>query len=318
MKFTGGSFLNTFFGIGIFYYFSENDLLRLNKLKYLFCICFLFTTGCEETDIRIAADASLDAVKAITLSDKAIQNLADESVKFADNKHQIAPASNKYSIRLERLVGNHFEEDGVFYDYKVYLSENVNAFAMANGSIRIYSGLMDLLDDGELRFVIGHEIGHVVKKHIRKKIQLAYGASAVRKTIASQDNLVGEILRSQLGGLVEAVMGAQFSQHEEKEADDYGISFLKNNRYEPEEAVSALKKLAALGNEHSFLSSHPDPAKRVERLKSQLVKNELAVEEGEGTFIDRVFSYLAEEFPALYEKLKILPWMRKEGNNSTI
>jgi len=66
---------------------------------------------------------------------------------------------------------------------------------MANGTIRVYSGLMDMLDDGELRFVIGHEMGHVMKNHIRKKIRLAYAASAVRKGIASQNNIAGDVAR---------------------------------------------------------------------------------------------------------------------------
>jgi putative metalloprotease len=35
----------------------------------------------------------------------------------------------------------------------------VNAFATADGTIRIYSGLMEMMTDDELIFVIGHEIG---------------------------------------------------------------------------------------------------------------------------------------------------------------
>jgi putative metalloprotease len=34
-------------------------------------------------------------------------------------------------------------------------------FATADGSVRVYSGLMDIMDDNELLAVIGHEIGHV-------------------------------------------------------------------------------------------------------------------------------------------------------------
>ena len=66
---------------------------------------------------------------------------------------------------------------------------------MADGTIRVYSGLMDMLDDRELVFVVGHEMGHVVAKHIKKKIMLAYAGSAARKAIASQQNTAGEIAR---------------------------------------------------------------------------------------------------------------------------
>jgi Zn-dependent protease with chaperone function len=44
------------------------------------------------------------------------------------------------------------------------------------------------LDNEELLFVVGHEMGHVVDDHIKKKIRLAYAGSAVRKAIASQRN----------------------------------------------------------------------------------------------------------------------------------
>ena len=84
------------------------------------------------------------------------------------------------------------------FNYKVYLKKQVNAFALADGTIRIYSGLMDMLDDGELRFVIGHEMGHIVKEHTLKQIRLAYAARAVRKGIASQYGAAGDIARSQL------------------------------------------------------------------------------------------------------------------------
>ena len=183
---------------------------------------------------------------------------------------------------------------------------------MANGTIRIYSGLMDMLNDGELRFVIGHEMGHVMKKHIRRKIQLAYAASAVRKGIASQNNTAGDVARSLFGGLAESLMNAQFSQLEEKEADDYGLVFLKREKFEPQDAVSALKKIARLGKAHSFLSSHPDPDKRAERLQAQLEGRALSIEEKQQNIIGKVKAFLENNFPSLYGQLrKWLPWLNE-------
>ena len=77
-----------------------------------------------------------------------------------------------------------------------------------------------MLSDGEFRFVIGHEMGHIVKQHTRKRLRLAFAANALRKGVASQNNAAGDIARSQLGGLVEQLFSAQFSQLEEKIADD--------------------------------------------------------------------------------------------------
>ncbi len=228
----------------------------------------LMLTGCEETDVGMAIEAGKDAVRASTLTDEEVQRLAVQVARKADQEHAVAPADNPYARRLARLVGRTGEYDGHIFNYKVYLSPQVNAFAMADGSIRIYSGLMDLLDDRELRFVVGHEMGHVMKDHIKKKIMLAYAGSAVRKAIASQQNEAGQIARSIIGGLVEKLINAQFSQQEEREADDQGVLYLQGRGDDTGPAISALTKLAALGNRHSLLSSHPAPEARAQRMRA--------------------------------------------------
>ena len=251
-------------------------------------LCFVFASGCENTDFMTATDAGIDAVKAFTLSDEDVLAIATKASDVSDRKNRLAPPDSNYSIRLNRIISQNFQDGDTAFSYGVYLSPEVNAFAMADGSIRIYSGLMDLLNDGELRFVIGHEMGHVTKRHIRKKIQLAYAASAVRKGIASQNNTAGEVARSLFGGLAESLINAQFSQLEEKEADDYGLLFLKKKDFEPKAAVSALNKLAGLGKGHSFLSSHPDPDKRADRLQAQLEGRALSIEENKRDLLSRI------------------------------
>lgn len=230
----------------------------------IFCMVFI---GCENTNLDLAADAGMDAIKAITLSDEEVAFLAGKASKESDAKHVIAGPESAYAARLKRIAGTIHESDGYRFNFKVYLSPKINAFAMADGTIRIYSGLMDMMSDHEVAFVVGHEMGHVVEKHIKKKIMLAYAASSLRKGIASQEGVAGDIARSSLGGLVQALLNAQFSQAEEKEADDFGLVYLKQQKKNQRAAVSALKKLSGLGKSHSFLSSHPDPDLRAKRLQ---------------------------------------------------
>ncbi len=281
-------------------------------MKYLamaFC-CMLLLAGCENTDLQMATNAGMDAVKAVTLSDTDVQEIASQAAQVSDKKNALAVSGNKYVKRLNQLVGQSLQDGNLKFNYGVYLSPEVNAFAMANGTIRIYSGLMDMLGDGEVRFVIGHEVGHVMKNHIRKKIQLAYAASAVRKGLASQNNAAGDLAQSVLGGLAESLMNAQFSQLEEKEADDYGLAFLKREKFEPQDAVSALKKIATLSKGHSFLSSHPDPEKRAERLQAQLDGRALSIQENKQNILSRLNTFLESNFPSLYSQLrKWLPWL---------
>lgn len=281
-----------------------------HQLTMLCCFCLLFLAGCEDTDVRMAAEAGLDAAKAVTLSDEAVRQMALQSAQYADGRQRVAGPGDPYASRLQRLVGDHQQEGALRFNYKVYLADEVNAFAMADGTIRIYSGLMDLLDDGELRFVIGHEMGHVARNHIRKKIQMAYAASAVRKGVASLNSTVGELARSQLGAFTELLMGAQFSQLEEKEADDYGLAFLQGKGYATKDAVTALRKLAALGDNHSFLASHPAPGKRAERLELQLAGKAVPLDESPRNLLSRVTDWLKGQFPGLYDRLRdLFPWL---------
>ncbi len=275
-----------------------HDILKITLIPV--CFFMLFLPGCENTDIQTATEAGIEAVKALTLSDKDVLELAEQSARYSDKKNSLALPANKYAVRLRRIVGKTAQEGNLTFNYGVYLSPTVNAFAMANGTIRLYSGLMDRLNDDELRFVIGHEMGHVAKNHLRKKIRLAYAASAVRKGVASQKNLSGEIARSLLGDLAESLMNAQFSQLEEKEADDYGLTFLQRKKIDPRQALSALRKLARLGRDHSFLSSHPDPEKRAERLQAQLAGKAVSIEEQQQNWLARIKSFLKNTFPSFY------------------
>lgn len=238
-------------------------------------ILSLFSCGCEDTNLFLLTDAGVDAVKAVTLSDEEVENIATQASRASDSEHQLAPPQSPYSRRLQQLVAPYTGRDEFRFNFRVYLKDQVNAFAMADGSIRIYSGLMDLMDDRELLFVIGHEMGHVVNKHSRKKVVLAYASSALRKGLASQENQLGQIARSTLGAFAHKLANAQFSQYEEKQADNYGAAFLQEQGYHINSAVSALRKFEQLAKRHTFLSSHPDPAKRAARLESGEYQDDL-------------------------------------------
>jgi metalloprotease len=254
----------------------------------------LLLGGCENTDLNLATQAGVDAIRAIALDDEDVTRMALQVAQKADQEHAVAPPGTPYAERLKRLVGSVHEVDGRRFEFKVYISPAINAFALADGSIRVYSGLMDLMDDEELLFVLGHEMGHVVEEHAKEKIRLAYAGSAVRKAVASQRSEAGQIAGSALGALAEALLNAQFSQQEERQADDYGLRYLLERGGKRESAVSALKKLAEQGDGHSFLSSHPAPSSRAKRLmESSLAKEH----DGRGSILERAYGWMKGLWP---------------------
>lgn len=240
---------------------------RIPLIGLFFLVMML---GCEGVNLRQAKEAGEDAVKAVALSEEQVRELAERTVQKADKEHEVAPPGSSYASRLQRLVREHREEADHSFQYRVYLSSKVNAFALADGSIRIYSGLMDKMDDQELLFVLGHEMGHVVENHVQEKMRLALAGSALRKAVAAQENVIGELAESQLGNLVHKLIQASFSREEEEEADRYAVRFMQREGYNPQKAVSALKELGAMSQETTLLSSHPAPKARAEKVKKQL------------------------------------------------
>ncbi|MDA3787068.1 MAG: hypothetical protein PF503_01005 [Desulfobacula sp.] len=108
--------------------------------QILICLCCLFIFwGCENTNLNLATEAGIDVIKAATLSDREVNLLAATASKQSDSKNQIAGSRNPYAMRLKRLVGDRYNSDGYVFDFKVYLSSQINAFAMADGTISLFS-----------------------------------------------------------------------------------------------------------------------------------------------------------------------------------
>lgn len=227
--------------------------------------------GSKTGKITSGISAGTDLVKAATLDDKDIATYSSQYAAWSDKNEKVAPSGSSYAKRLDSLTAGLSNEDGLKLNFKAYINPEPNAFSLANGTIRVNSGLMDLMSDDEIRSVIGHEIGHIKLGHSKARFRTAYLASAARKGAASAaGGTAGVLVASELGGLGEQLVKAQFSQSNEKEADDYGLKFMKRHNYNAEASVSALNKLAGVGNKSSIFSSHPDSKARAQRLSDQL------------------------------------------------
>lgn len=214
----------------------------------------------------------LKGAQALTLNNETIATMAHQSCQEADQNHKIAAANSQYVKRLNKIKqGLPKSVNGQTLQYKVYLKAEPNAWAMPNGCIRLYSGLMDMMDDDEIRGVLGHEIGHIALGHATNRMRTAAMASLGRDLLSSSSNAtLASLSRSDLGALGEGFINAQFSQKQELEADQYSVELhLRENR-DPLPIASAFDKLAQLGNRSSLFSTHPAPKARAERIRQQL------------------------------------------------
>lgn len=218
-----------------------------------------------------ALEAGKSLLASETLSDADLQAYFDQMAAASDAQNKLAGPQDAYGKRIARLARGLESYDGLKLDIKAYLTPEVNAFAMANGTIRVYSGLMDKFSDDEIRYVVGHEIGHVKAGHTRARIQTAMRTSALRSALSSVGGRTAVLAESQLADLFEQVVRAQHSQANENEADDLAMQFMKNKGFPASACVSALEKLDALGGGGaSWLSTHPSPKARAERMRAQV------------------------------------------------
>ena len=228
-----------------------------------------------------ALKAGGSAVKAATISDADAAALAKQSVDWMDANNPVADDDDPYTKRLNKIFGKHKSEDGLTLNYKVYKVTDINAFACADGSVRVFNALMDMMSDDELLAVIGHEIGHVKNHDTRDAMRAAYKRAAVTEAAASQSGTVATLTDSQLGQMAEAILDAKFSRSQESEADLYSYAFLKRNNYNVMGEVSAFRKLAKLseGAQQSKMqkmtSSHPDSEQRATTIEEMAKKDGL-------------------------------------------
>lgn len=228
-----------------------------------------------------AIGGAAKAVQAFTLSDQQMAAYVKESVDWMDKNNPVLPESSPYTQRLNRLVAGITQADGIPLNFKVYNVVDINAFACPDGSVRVFSSLMDIMDDDELLGIIGHEIGHVLKRHSKNAFKTQLLTGAMKDAIASTGGVAAALTESQLGSLGEALINAKYSQKQEKEADNCGYDFLVQNGKNPWGMVMSFEKFLQLEGDNAqtsnyfskMFSSHPDTKARIQAMTKRCVKD---------------------------------------------
>ena len=237
---------------------------------------FTLTAPAQSTWDRVVSGV-LKAGQAATITDEQLAEAVSEEVAAMDRNNKVCGTNNAYTKRLTRLTKGMKDANGIKLNFKVYQTTDVNAFACPDGSVRVFSALMDLLSDNELLGVIGHEIGHVALRHSKKAWRSALLRSAVSDALGVMSDTWATLSDSFIGELSGAALSAKHSRFHETQADDYGYDFLKRCGKNPWAMGLAFKKMKALSKQgdnkyKQFLaafSSHPDFDQRIERMRSK-------------------------------------------------
>ncbi len=182
--------------------------------------------------------------------------------------------------RIAQAVGN--EMPNASWEFTVFDSPEVNAFALPGGKVGVYSGLLRLAtSDDELAIVMGHEIGHVIARHGAERMSEAsimaglgeFGATALQPKVADPKTL--EMVKMAYGGLTTIGRTLPHSRTQESEADRMGVIFAARAGYDPRAAITFWEKMMTQPKSSSnsgivaaLLSSHPADEKRIANLQA--------------------------------------------------
>jgi hypothetical protein len=169
-------------------------------------------------------------------------------------------------------------------EYRVYVVDNPewNAIAAPNGSIYVFRGLLDGLDDDELALVLGHELAHATHEHSRKqyKKRMFLGLGTLAAVVALDDvENTGQRVAFQLAAvLLSSAWQNGYGRRHEEQADRVGMRYAFEAGYDVRKGPGMWDRFAGRyqgggGAWNFFFGSHQAAKERAANLRRELREN---------------------------------------------
>ncbi|CAK8720531.1 Putative Zn-dependent protease [Candidatus Electrothrix aarhusensis] len=197
-----------------------------------------------------------------------------------------------------------------YFDYHFFVVKNkqFNAFAAPSGLIFFNSGLIKTMQsEDQLLSVLAHEVGHVVSRHLSRRIAKQEKISAASMIFGLASLAVGNPALTQglFSGALAAnqTAGLNFSRQDEEQADRLAFGWLRIMGRNPTAMESMLKSMRRITRYRSeqlppYLLTHPNPEDRLDYVQSLL--------ELERKKMDKPFPDDVGKFPFLRFKYRVL------------
>jgi predicted Zn-dependent protease len=211
----------------------------------------------EESEIEMGREADADIVNSVGLYDD--------------------PLLQDYVHDLGMEIAAKSERPNLPWSFKILDDSAVNAFALPGGFVYVTRGLMTHLgSEAELVGVIGHEVGHVTARH---------GVNQMSKQILASVGLGVAVLANPdledwafLGDVALSLVFLKYSRDDERQADDLGLRYSVRTGYDPHQmpevfrVLEAVSKVEGAGRLPNWLSTHPDPGVRAQRIEQEVAE----------------------------------------------
>ena len=161
------------------------------------------------------------------------------------------------------------------YTFKVVNQKEINAFALPGGPMYLNRGMIEAAhDEGEVAGVMAHELSHVTLRH---------GTAQATKGEKFQIGAIaGQVLGAIVGGTTGSIIAQgsnfglstyfmKFSREYESQADINGAQLMARAGYDPRDMANMFKTIETQGggNGSEWLSDHPNPGNRYQRINQE-------------------------------------------------
>ncbi len=179
------------------------------------------------------------------------------------------------------------------YHFHILDTPVQNAFAAPGGYIYITRGLLAMINsEAELAVVLGHELGHVNARHSARTLSrnMLFGIGLVLAGELNEDIRKATPVIE----IATALLFLKYSRSDEYQADELGVTYARQARYNPGAMIdffSSLEQLSDMsggGGLPNFLSTHPLTPKRIEAVRTMLREDDPQLKDNEKTFLAKI------------------------------
>ncbi len=179
---------------------------------------------------------------------------------------------HQYLNQVGLWIALQSEQPALHWRFGMIDTPNLNAFAAPGGYVFITRGLfLRLRNEAELAGVLGHEIGHVIKRHHVNAMRKQGGGQVVFGLIQAHAEKQGSGSLTALNNVVKNLYTSGLDKSDEYEADRVGVVLAARAGYSPFGLPSVLQMYAAASGDSGLellFATHPSPDDRLNTLDS--------------------------------------------------
>lgn len=159
--------------------------------------------------------------------------------------------------------------------------DEINAFALPNNHLVVYTGLIeDCKQQEALQGVLGHEIAHIEKNHVMKKLSKEIGYSVL--LTAAGGSKGGQMARE----ILKTLSSSAYDRSLEKEADITSVKYMMEADINPKPMADFMYQMAqdsSMDKAMYWIADHPESEERakyiLEYIKGKKLKNKQTLSE---------------------------------------